>query len=274
MFSRTIRRCLTPSWKRNFHAIANTADADRCMERMRAAQEVFYGYSQTQVDDIFEKVSDNMKKHSAELARMAVEESQIGCVEDKILKNIYASEHSFAMYKDTKTVGVIDQDDDLGITRIAEPVGPICAILPCTNPTATVIFKSLYSLKTRNCVVFLPHPRTKKCSIYAADLVQKYASEAGAPDDIVMSCVPSREISDYLMRHKETKFLLATGGSDMVKSCYSIGKPAIGVGPGNTPVVIDDGYTQYNNDLRCEGFQVSYGKSGNETFVLYTSEVN
>ena len=244
MFSRTIRKCFIPSWKRHFHtkAIANKIDADQSMERMRIAQETFHGYSQTQVDDIFEKVSDCMKKHVVELAQMAVEESQIGCVEDKILKNLYATEHSFAMYKDTKTVGIIDQNADLGITRIAEPVGPICAILPCTNPTATVIFKSLYSLKTRNCIVFLPHPRTKDCSIYAADLVQKYASEAGAPEDIVMSCVPSREISDYLMRHKETKFLLATGGSDMVRSCYSIGKPAIGVGPGNTPVVIDDTY--------------------------------
>ena len=247
MFSRSIRKCLTPCWKRKIHvdltkAIVNTTDADRCMEKMRNAQEKFYEYSQKQVDDIFEKVSDNMKNHIVELAKMAVEESKIGCVEDKILKNLYATEHSFAMYKNTKTVGIIDHDNDLGITRIAEPVGPICAILPCTNPTATVIFKSLYSLKTRNCIVFLPHPRTKNCSIYTADLIQKYATQAGAPDDIVMSCLPSREISEYIMRHKESKFLLATGGSDMVKNCYSIGKPAIGVGPGNTPVVIDDTY--------------------------------
>jgi len=237
-------------------AIASNVDADKYLERMKKAQEKFYGYSQRQVDSIFEKVSDNIKNHSVELAKMAVEESKIGCVEDKILKNIYASEHSYAMYKDTKTVGVIDHNTSLGISRIAEPVGPICAILPCTNPTATVIFKSLYSLKTRNCIVFLPHPRTKDCSIYAADLIHKYAVEAGAPKDVIMSCLPSREISDYIMRHKETKFLLATGGSDMVKTCYSIGKPAIGVGPGNTPVVIDDTF-----DLREAVNSIMIGKT-------------
>jgi len=237
-------------------AIASSIDADCKLERMRVAQEKFYNYSQQQVDFIFEKVSDNIKNHSVELAKMAVEESKIGCVEDKILKNIYASEHSFAMYKNTKTVGVIDHNIPLGISKIAEPVGPICAILPCTNPTATVIFKSLYSLKTRNCIVFLPHPRTKDCSIYAADLIHKYAIEAGAPKDVIMSCLPSREISDYIMRHKETKFLLATGGSDMVKTCYSIGKPAIGVGPGNTPVVIDDTF-----DLREAVNSILIGKT-------------
>jgi acetaldehyde dehydrogenase/alcohol dehydrogenase len=237
-------------------AIASSIDADSKLERMRLAQEKFYSYSQQQVDSIFEKVSDNIKSHSVELAKMAVEESKIGCVEDKILKNIYASEHSYAMYKDTKTVGITDHNIPLGISKIAEPVGPICAILPCTNPTSTVIFKSLYSLKTRNCVVFLPHPRTKNCSIYAADLIHKYAIEAGAPQDVIMSCLPSREISDYIMRHKETKFLLATGGSDMVKSCYSIGKPAIGVGPGNTPVVIDDTF-----DLREAVNSILIGKT-------------
>lgn len=262
MFSRSINKTLNLlKTKRTIYtdfskAIANNTDADRSLEKMRIAQEKFYNYSQHQVDSIFEKVSENIKNHSVELAKMAVEESSIGCIEDKILKNIYATEHSYAMYKDTKTVGVIDHNIDSGISRIAEPVGPICAILPCTNPTATVIFKSLYSLKTRNCIVFLPHPRTKACSIYAADLIHKYAIEAGAPKNVIMSCLPSREISDYIMKHKETKFLLATGGSDMVKSCYSIGKPAIGVGPGNTPVVIDDTY-----DLREAVNSILIGKT-------------
>lgn len=259
MFSKVIRR--TSRQGGNFLVkrgitIATQSDADKYLEKMRLSQEKFYHYSQKDVDTLFETVSDKMRKHSMELAKMAVKETSIGCVEDKTLKNIYATEQSVAMYKDTKTVGVIEHNPTTNISRIAEPVGPICAILPCTNPTATVIFKSLYSLKTRNCIVFLPHPRSQKCSAYTADLIHQYAMEAGAPEGVVMNCVSSREISDYVMRHKETKFLLATGGTDMVKACYSVGKPAIGVGPGNTPVVVDGTY-----DLRETVHSIMIGKT-------------
>lgn len=250
------RRFSTSSSSSILSAFQNKQEVDEGLERMRIAQEKFLTYSQSQVDHIFENVSFAMKTRALELAKEAVEESGIGLVEDKVLKNIYATEHSLAMYKNTRTVGVIDSDPFTGITKIAEPVGPICAILPCTNPTSTTIMKSLYSIKTRNCVFFLPHPRSKLCSIHAASMVQHYAKLAGAPDDIIMSAMPSRELSDYVMKHPETKFLLATGGSDMVKACYSVGKPAIGVGPGNTPVLMDGSF-----DLRQAVNSVMIGKT-------------
>lgn len=258
MFSKAMRK-INPTHHhlgKRMLTIATLTDADKHLEKMRVAQEKFYQYPQTKVDHIFERVADNIRKHSMELAKMAVEESRIGCVEDKTLKNIYATEHSVAMYKNTRTAGIIDHNTETGISRIAEPVGPICAILPCTNPTSTVIFKSLYSLKTRNCIVFLPHPRAQRCSNHAVDLIHKYAIEAGAPENVVMSCTPSRDMSDYIMRHKETKFLLATGGTDMVRACYSVGKPAIGVGSGNTPVVVDGTY-----DLRETVNSIMIGKT-------------
>lgn len=241
---------------RSMYYASSKEDVDNALVRMSMAQEKFMDYTQKDVDHIVEYVSNSMKAHAYDLAKQAVEESGIGCVEDKTLKNLYATEHTLAKYKNLKTAGVIDHNVITGISKIAEPVGPICAILPCTNPIATTIIKSLYSIKTRNCIFLLPHPRSKVCSIRTANLIQEYATIAGAPTDIILSAMPTRDISEYVMRHKEIRFLLATGGSDMVRACYSVGKPAIGVGPGNTPVMIDGTY-----DLRESVNSVLIGKT-------------
>lgn len=223
-------------------AIDTKEEADAALDRMRLAQAKFMDYSQEQVDHIFESVSRAATRHALELAKYAVEESGIGCVEDKVLKNLYASEYSLAKYKNLKTAGVVERDPIEGVYKVAEPMGPICAIVPCTNPACTVIIKALYALKTRNCMMFLPHPRTKLTSAYAANLVQKYALEAGAPADSIMCAMPSIEMSNHVMRHEQTKLILATGGPVMVQAAYSAGKPAIGVGSGNAPVLIDETY--------------------------------
>lgn len=232
----------TPIGSLNINAIASTAEVDEAMKRMTVAQQRFAEFSQDDVDIVFERVSRAIKKNSLELARYAVEESGIGLVEDKTLKNLYAAEYSLSHFKNLKTVGTIERDPINGVYKVAEPVGPICAITPCTNPTATVIIKALSALKTRNCIMFLPHPRTKLSSAYTANLMQRYAIEAGAPPDSIMCAMPSHEMSKYIMTHQETKFILATGGPAMVEACYSAGKPAIGVGSGNAPVLVDESY--------------------------------
>ena len=207
--------------------------------RVRRAQAVFATYSQEQVDRIFLAAATAANKARIPLAKMAVEETGMGVVEDKVIKNHYAAEYIYNAYKDTKTCGVIEEDKAYGIMKIAEPVGVIAAVIPTTNPTSTAIFKTLLCLKTRNGIIISPHPRAKNSTIAAARIVLEAAVAAGAPEGIIdWIDVPSLELTTTVMR--ESDLILATGGPGMVKSAYSSGKPALGVGPGNTPAIIDD----------------------------------
>jgi acetaldehyde dehydrogenase/alcohol dehydrogenase len=209
------------------------------MEKMREAQRIFATYSQEQVDKIFFAASVAANKQRISLAKMAVAETGMGIVEDKVIKNHYAAEYIYNAYKDTKTCGVIEEDPAYGIKKIADPIGLIAAVIPTTNPTSTAIFKTLISLKTRNAIIISPHPRAKNCTIAAAKTVLEAAVAAGAPEGIIgWIDVPSLELSNEVMKNAD--IILATGGPGMVKSAYSSGKPALGVGAGNTPVIIDD----------------------------------
>ena len=209
------------------------------MEDMRKAQKIFSTYTQEQVDKIFLAAATAANKARIPLAKMAVEESGMGLVEDKIIKNHYAAEYVYNAYRHTKTCGVIEEDPTYGIKKIAEPVGLIAAVIPTTNPTSTAIFKTLIALKTRNAIIISPHPRAKKCTAEAAKIVLAAAVAAGAPEGIIgWIDVPSLELTNQVM--KDADLILATGGPGMVKAAYSSGKPAVGVGPGNTPVIIDD----------------------------------
>lgn len=209
------------------------------MEMMREAQRVFAGYTQEQVDKIFFAAASAANKQRISLAKMAVAETGMGIVEDKVIKNNYAAEHIYNAYKDTKTCGVLEEDKVYGIKKIAEPIGLIAAVIPTTNPTSTAIFKTLLALKTRNAIIISPHPRAKNSTITAARIVLEAAVEAGAPEGIIgWIDVPSLELTNTVM--KESDIILATGGPGMVKAAYSSGKPALGVGAGNTPVIIDD----------------------------------
>ncbi len=209
------------------------------MEDMWKAQKIFSTYTQEQVDKIFLAAATAANKARIPLAKMAVEESGMGLVEDKIIKNHYAAEYVYNAYRHTKTCGVIEEDPIYGIKKIAEPVGLIAAVIPTTNPTSTAIFKTLIALKTRNAIIISPHPRAKKCTAEAAKIVLDAAVAAGAPEGIIgWIDVPSLELTNQVM--KDADLILATGGPGMVKAAYSSGKPAVGVGPGNTPVIIDD----------------------------------
>ena len=206
---------------------------------MREAQRIFANYTQEQVDKIFFAAADAANKQRIPLAKLAVAETGMGVVEDKVIKNHYASEYIYNYYKNTKTCGVIEEDTAYGIKKIAEPIGLIGAVIPTTNPTSTAIFKSLICLKTRNAILISPHPRAKNSTIAAAKVVLDAAVAAGAPEGIIgWIDVPSLELTNELMREADT--ILATGGPGMVKAAYSSGKPALGVGAGNTPVIIDD----------------------------------
>ena len=210
----------------------------KMLARVRAAQEKFATYTQEQVDKIFFAAAVAANKMRIPLAKMAVEETGMGVVEDKVIKNHYAAEYIYNAYKDTKTCGVIERDEGFGLTRIAEPVGVLAAVIPTTNPTSTAIFKSLICLKTRNGLIISPHPRAKKCTIEAAKVVLEAAVAAGAPEDIIgWIDQPTVPLSGMIMR--EADMILATGGPGMVKAAYSSGKPALGVGAGNTPAIID-----------------------------------
>ena len=218
---------------------AAAANLTAALERCRQAQSVFAEYTQEQVDKIFKAAAVAANKMRIPLAKMAVEETGMGIVEDKVIKNHYAAEYIYNAYKDTRTCGVIETDEAFGIQRIAEPIGVVAAVIPTTNPTSTAIFKTLICLKTRNAIVISPHPRAKKCTIAAARVVLEAAVEAGAPEGLIGWIEqPSLELTNQLMR--EADLILATGGPGMVKAAYSSGKPALGVGPGNTPAVIDD----------------------------------
>ena len=222
------------------YEIVDTVDnLKQAMERTRAAQGKFAQYSQEQVDRIFLAAASAANKARIPLAKLAVEETGMGVVEDKVIKNNYAAEYIYNAYKDTKTCGVVEEDKAFGIKKIAEPIGVIAAVIPTTNPTSTAIFKCLIALKTRNAIVISPHPRAKNSTIAAAKLVLEAAVAAGAPEGIIdWIDVPSLELTNTVM--KEADIILATGGPGMVKAAYSSGKPALGVGAGNTPAIIDD----------------------------------
>ncbi len=210
-----------------------------CIERVRAAQKLFATYNQAEVDKIFLAAASAADKARISLAKMAVEETGMGIVEDKVIKNHYAAEYIYNAYKETKTCGVIEEDKAFGIQKIAEPIGVIAAVIPTTNPTSTAIFKCLLALKTRNAIIISPHPRAKNATIAAAKLVLEAAVAAGAPEGIIdWIDIPSLEMTNTVM--KEADIILATGGPGMVKAAYSSGKPALGVGAGNTPAIIDD----------------------------------
>ncbi len=209
------------------------------LKRVKEAQKRFATYTQEQVDKIFFAAASAANKARIPLAKMAVEETGMGVVEDKVIKNNYASEYIYNAYRNTKTCGVIEEDKAYGVTKIAEPIGVIAAVIPTTNPTSTAIFKCLIALKTRNAIIISPHPRAKKSTIAAAKLVLDAAVAAGAPENIIEWIdVPSLDMTNLVM--KESDIILATGGPGMVKAAYSSGKPALGVGAGNTPAIIDE----------------------------------
>ncbi len=212
---------------------------EKKIAQVREAQRIFAEFSQEKVDAIFKAASVAANMQRIPLARMAVEETGMGIIEDKVIKNNYASEYIYNSYKDTKTCGVIEEDKAFGIKKVAEPIGVIAAVIPTTNPTSTAIFKTLIALKTRNGIIISPHPRAKNCTIEAAKVVLEAAVKAGAPENIIgWIDVPSLEMTNTVM--KESDIILATGGPGMVKAAYSSGKPALGVGAGNTPAIIDD----------------------------------
>ena len=209
------------------------------IETVRKAQKEFSKYTQEQVDKIFQAAAIAANQNRIPLAKMAVEETGMGVIEDKVIKNHYAAEYIYNKYKDEKTCGVIEEDESYGIKKIAEPIGVIAAVIPTTNPTSTAIFKTLIALKTRNGIIISPHPRAKQSTIEAARIVLEAAVKAGAPEGIIAWIdVPSLELTNLLMQSAD--IILATGGPGMVKSAYSSGKPALGVGAGNTPAVIDE----------------------------------
>lgn len=225
--------------KKNLSIVNSEESLRELIAKVREAQRQFATFTQEQVDKIFFEASMAANQARIPLAKMAVEETGMGIVEDKVIKNHYASEYIYNAFRKTKTCGVIEEDKAYGIKKIAEPVGVIAAVVPTTNPTSTAIFKALIALKTRNGIIFSPHPRAKGCTIEAAKIVYEAAVKAGAPENIVgWIDQPTVPLSAQLMG--EADLILATGGPGMVKSAYSSGKPAVGVGAGNTPAIVDD----------------------------------
>ena len=223
--------------QKNKQEIETIDDLNEKMDKVRKAQTIYADFSQEQVDKIFKAAALAACKQRIPLAKIAEEETGMGIVEDKVIKNHYASEYIYNQYKDTKTCGVIEEDRSAGIRKIAEPMGLIAAVIPTTNPTSTAIFKALLALKTRNGIIFMPHPRARRCTAEAARIVYEAAVAAGAPKGIIAWIdTPSLELSNEAMRSSD--LILATGGSGMVKAAYSSGKPALGVGAGNVPAVI------------------------------------
>ena len=221
------------------HKLVDSVSAlEQELIRVQHAQSEFAKFSQEQVDKIFLNVASHFNKLRIPLAKMAVEETGMGLVEDKVIKNHFATEYIYNAYKDTKTCGIIEEDKAYGVKKIAEPIGVICAVIPTTNPTSTTIFKILLALKTRNAIIVSPHPRAKKSTIEVCKIAQEVASKFGAPQVISWIDAPSLDMTNYLMANSD--IILATGGPGMVKSAYSSGKPALGVGAGNTPAIIDD----------------------------------
>jgi len=219
---------------------AITAELDAIVAKVKKAQLAYASFNQEQVDRIFRAAAMAAARNRIYLSKLAVEETGMGVMEDKVIKNHFASEYIYNSYKDVKTCGVLENDESFGYLQIAEPIGIIAGVIPTTNPTSTAIFKSLLALKTRNGIIFSPHPRAKRCTVEAARIILEAAVAAGAPDGIIgWIANPSTHASDALMHHKDVNLILATGGPGMVRAAYSSGKPAIGVGAGNTPVIID-----------------------------------
>jgi len=224
---------------KNYGIVDSTMTLEKKILSVRKAQKKFAKYTQEQVDEIFTAAAMAANKARIPLAKMAAEETGMGVAEDKVIKNHYAAEYIYNAYRDTKTCGVIEEDKAYGIKKIAEPIGVVAAVIPTTNPTSTAIFKCLLALKTRNAIIISPHPRAKNCTIAAAKIVLEAAVNAGAPEEIIgWIDVPSLDMTNTVM--KEADIILATGGPGMVKAAYSSGKPALGVGAGNTPAIIDE----------------------------------
>jgi acetaldehyde dehydrogenase/alcohol dehydrogenase len=224
---------------RNYPVVDSVEKLEKRLAQIRQAQKEYSTFSQEKVDEIFRAAALAADNARIPLAKMAQAETGMGIVEDKVIKNHYAAEYIYNKYKNTKTCGVIDSDESFGTKRIAEPMGVIAAVIPTTNPTSTAVFKSLLALKTRNGMIISPHPRAKKSTIAAAAVVLQAAVAAGAPENIIgWVDIPSLEMTDLVM--SEADIILATGGPGMVKAAYSSGKPALGVGPGNTPAIIDE----------------------------------
>ena len=222
-------------------SVATAEDLEILISRVKKAQKIFATFSQEKIDKIFRAAALAANKARIPLAKMAVAETGMGIVEDKVIKNHFASEYIYNKHKNAKTCGIISEDKINGTKTVAEPLGVIAGVVPTTNPTSTAIFKSLISLKTRNAIIFSPHPRAKNSTIAAAKVVLDAAVAAGAPEDIIgWIDVPSVELSNLLMKHPSIDVILATGGPGMVKAAYSSGKPALGVGAGNTPAVVDE----------------------------------
>ena len=219
--------------------VTNAQELTERIKQLREAQKKFATYSQEQVDEIFRQAALAANNARIRLAKMAVEETGMGIVEDKVIKNHFAAEYIYNQYKDLKTCGVIEEDNVFGVTKIAEPIGVVAAIVPTTNPTSTAIFKTLIALKSRNAIIISPHPRAKNATIEAARTVLEAAVKAGAPEGIIgWIDQPSVELSQQVMA--ESDIILATGGPGMVKAAYSSGTPALGVGAGNSPAIIDE----------------------------------
>lgn len=250
----------------NYEIVDSAESFDAALARVRAAQAKFAEYTQEQVDKIFLAAASAANKQRIPLAKMAVEETGMGIMEDKVIKNNYAAEHIYNAYKNTKTCGVIETDDAFGITKIAEPIGVIGAVIPTTNPTSTAIFKALICLKTRNGIIFSPHPRAKNCTIEAAKIVLEAAVKAGAPEGIISWIdVPSLDLTNKLM--KEVDLILATGGPGMVKSAYSSGTPALGVGAGNASAIIDP-----SADIVCAVNSIMHSKTFDNGMICATEQ--
>ncbi len=221
--------------------VTNVEELEKMIALVKDSQRSFASFNQKEVDEIFRVAALAASDARIRLAKLAVQETGMGVIEDKVIKNHFASEFIYNEYKDEKTCGIIEQDESYGIVKIAEPIGVIAGVVPTTNPTSTAIFKSLITLKTRNAIIFSPHPRAKRCTIEAAKVILEAAVAAGAPANIISWIdEPTVELSNYLMRHPSISLILATGGPGMVRAAYSSGKPAIGVGAGNTPAVIDE----------------------------------
>ena len=224
---------------KEYPIVENAESFEAALARVREAQKAFSTFTQEQVDKIFLAAATAANRARIPLAKMAVEETGMGVAEDKVIKNHFASEYIYNAYRDVKTCGVIEKNKTFGTKKIAEPIGVIAAVIPTTNPTSTAIFKALICLKTRNGIIISPHPRAKKSTIAAAKIILEAAVAAGAPEGIISWIdVPSLELTNMLMQ--EADCILATGGPGMVKAAYSSGKPALGVGAGNTPAIIDE----------------------------------
>ena len=222
-------------------AKGNNSILDDLISKAQKAQKIYATFSQEKVDEIFKACAIAINSRRIPLAKMACEETGMGIVEDKVIKNHFASEYIYNKYKHTKTCGIIDEDMAMGIKKVAEPIGVIAGVVPTTNPTSTAAFKSLITLKTRNAIVISPHPRAKKCTAEVCKIINQVAVENGAPDGLV-GCIeePTVELSAALMKHPKINLILATGGPGMVREAYSSGKPALGVGAGNPPAIIDE----------------------------------